>query len=188
MCACHLGTYVSIICFAAIAAVAWLETSLLPAPIVEYRYNGNVSPDWHDIAESVASPLVEQMLWWVLPRSICIKRFRCRALLQEHTSVEHWASTDDNTLVKRLLRRVVPDYLAIFSSTKLHLYRTVYGDLAARQLRSKRLAEEAKHIRRLAEEAKPKVGEGKGSPARRPKSHPKPTAPKPSYSQLQTKL
>ncbi|KAJ2811133.1 hypothetical protein H4S07_002254 [Coemansia furcata] len=178
MCACHLGTYVSIVCFAAIAAVAWLETSLLPVPIVECRYNGNVGPDWHDIAESVASPLVEQMLWWVLPRSICIKRFRCRALLQEHTSVEHWASTDDNTLVKRLLRRVVPDYLAIFSSTKLHLYRTVYGDLVARQLRSKRLAEEAKR----------KAGNGKGCPAQRPKSHHKPSAPKPSYSQLQTKL
>ncbi|KAJ2833718.1 hypothetical protein GGI24_000721, partial [Coemansia furcata] len=76
----------------------------------------------------------------------------------------------------------------MFPSTKLYVYRTAYGDLTARQLRSKRLAEEAKYIRRLAEEAKRKAGNGKGSPAQRSKSHPKPSAPKPSYSQLQTKL
>ncbi|KAJ2832381.1 hypothetical protein GGI24_001256 [Coemansia furcata] len=188
MCACHLGALVSIICFAAIATVTWFETRLLPAPNIGHRYSGNVGPDWYDITESVASPLVERMLWWVLPRSICIKRFRCRALLQEHTSVEHWASTDDSTLVERLLLWVVPDYLAMFPSTKLYVYRTVYGDLAARQLHSRQLAEEAKHSRRLEEVAKRKVGEGKGGPAQRPKPHTKTSAPNPSYSQLQKKL
>ncbi|KAJ2056968.1 hypothetical protein GGI17_005912 [Coemansia sp. S146] len=105
----HLGLYGVLLGAILLLAWAWWELRELPRPIVRHIENRELAAVCFNIVDSVENPLFERLLRWMLPHSICIKRFQHRVLLRDYMSVDCWKYTDYHTFVEWLLWRALPD-------------------------------------------------------------------------------
>ncbi|KAJ2020461.1 hypothetical protein GGI14_000829 [Coemansia sp. S680] len=105
----RLGMCYVVLGAALLLAWAWWELRELPRPISRPIANKELSSVCFLLIDSVENPLFEQLLWWVLPRGVCIKRFQHRVMLRDYTVVYSWPPVDYYTSAERLLRRALPD-------------------------------------------------------------------------------
>ncbi|KAJ2335885.1 hypothetical protein GGH92_007904, partial [Coemansia sp. RSA 2673] len=109
---------------ALLLAWAWWELRELPRPISRPIANKELSSVCFWLIDSVENPLFEQLLWWVLPRGVCIKRFQHRVMLRDYTVVYSWPPVDYYTSAERLLRRALPDNFLV-----RHLLHWLFHDI-----------------------------------------------------------
>ncbi|KAJ2350108.1 hypothetical protein GGH91_000360 [Coemansia sp. RSA 2671] len=96
----------------------------LQCPVIQHHLDKELEAIWPEFIKSVENPLFERMLWWILPRRVCINRFRQRALLRDYKSVGCWSSVDYHTYLERLLCHLIPDnFLA------RHLVHWIFHDV-----------------------------------------------------------
>ncbi|KAJ2683298.1 hypothetical protein IWW39_005583 [Coemansia spiralis] len=124
----YLGSFGAALCVVATLAWARLEMRPLPCPITRHATDKELNAIWPEFIKAVENPLFERMLWWVLPRCICINRFFFHDIpgggVCPIDGIE--ASATDAEL-----RRF--DYLAFHLSTLLFVHRTIYNELAERK-------------------------------------------------------
>ncbi|KAJ2069113.1 hypothetical protein GGI16_009479, partial [Coemansia sp. S142-1] len=109
---------------ALLLAWAWWELRELPRPISRPIANKELASVCFLLIDSVENPLFEQLLWWVLPRGVCIKRFQHRVMLRDCTVVYSWPPVDYYTSTERLLRRALPDNFLV-----RHLLHWLFHDM-----------------------------------------------------------
>ncbi|KAJ2031905.1 hypothetical protein IWW57_000486, partial [Coemansia sp. S610] len=120
----YLGPFGAALCVVATLAWARLEMKPLQCPVIQHHLDKELEAIWPEFIKSVENPLFERMLWWILPRRVCINRFRQRALLRDYKSVGCWSSVDYHTYLERLLCHLIPDnFLA------RHLVHWIFHDI-----------------------------------------------------------
>ncbi|KAJ2698763.1 hypothetical protein H4218_003084 [Coemansia sp. IMI 209128] len=96
----------------------------LQCPVIQHHLDKELEAIWPEFIKSVENPLFERMLWWILPRCVCINRFRQRALLRDYKLVGCWSSVNYHTYLERLLCHLIPDnFLA------RHLVHWIFHDI-----------------------------------------------------------
>ncbi|KAJ2694467.1 hypothetical protein H4218_005594 [Coemansia sp. IMI 209128] len=96
----------------------------LPCPVIQHHLDKELEAIWHEFIEAVENPLFERMLWWILPRRVCINRFRQRALLRDYKSVGCWSPVDYHTYLECFLRHLIPDNFLM-----RHLVHWIFHDV-----------------------------------------------------------
>ncbi|KAJ1917255.1 hypothetical protein LPJ71_001838 [Coemansia sp. S17] len=120
----RLGMCYVVLGAALLLAWAWWELRELPRPISRPIANKELSSVCFLLIDSAENPLFEQLLWWVLPRRVCIKRFQHRVMLRDYTAVYSWPPVDYYTSAERLLRRALPDNFLV-----RHLLHGLFHDM-----------------------------------------------------------
>ncbi|KAJ2242343.1 hypothetical protein GGI13_006996, partial [Coemansia sp. RSA 455] len=120
----RLGMCYVVLGAALLLAWAWWELRELPRPISRPIANKELSSVCFLLIDSVENPPFEQLLWWVLPRGVCIKRFQHRVMLRDYTVVYSWPPVDYYTSAERLLRRALPDNFLV-----RHLLHWLFHDM-----------------------------------------------------------
>ncbi|KAJ2683626.1 hypothetical protein IWW39_005386 [Coemansia spiralis] len=120
----YLGPFGAALCVVAILAWARLEMKPLPCPVIQHHLDKELEAIWPEFIKAVENPLFERMLWWILPRRVCINRFRQRALLRDYKSVGCWSPVDYHTYLERFLRHVLSDNFLM-----RHLVHWIFHDV-----------------------------------------------------------